>query len=59
MKTLSPRYLVAADDLVAACVAAVKQRSHGTECEHHHGGPCTCWLALARHALAKAGVEVE
>lgn len=59
MKQVSPRFLVAADDLVAACVAAVRTRSHAADCPHNHGEECACWLALARHALAKAGVEIE
>lgn len=58
MKQISPRYLIAADDLVAACAAAVRSRSHATDCLSHHGEPCSCWLALAKRALDKAGVGV-
>lgn len=58
MKQISPRFLVAADDLVMACMAAVRSRSHATDCLSHHGESCSCWLALAKHALDKAGVAV-
>lgn len=57
MRQISPRHLVAADDLVNACLAAVRSGSHATDCAGHHGEPCSCWLRLAKAALERAGVE--
>ena len=57
MRQVSPRHLVAADDLVRACLAAVRSGSHATDCAGHHGEACSCWLTMAKAALERAGVE--
>lgn len=53
MKTLDPKLLVAANDLLDACLMTLMHAKHDESCADDD--ECTCWISFVKVAVAKAG----